>query len=131
MFHGKVCKTAGLKIFKADNLCWIRALPLMLFKRFPKNFQNNFFKEHIWQDTSIERYYNHCFIYITGNKNMTKPTFRPRGRPGKSTSCSHNKNVKTYRVWLNRLWFLIHDEVLNFHDWILCYHEPFHKKIKR
>ena len=27
---------------------------------------------------------------------MTKPTFRPSGRPGKSTSCSHNKNAKIY-----------------------------------
>ena len=59
-------------------------------------FQNSFSKEHIWQDTSVEGYYNHCFIYITGNKNMTKPTFRLRGRPGKSTSCSHNKNAKIY-----------------------------------
>ena len=25
---------------------------------------------------------------------------------------------------------MIHDEVLNFHDWILCYHEPFHDKKK-
>ena len=70
----------------------------MLFQRFPKNFQNSFSKEHIWQDTSVEGYCNYCFIYIyiTGNKNTTKPTFRPRGRPGKSTSCSHDKNAKTY-----------------------------------
>ena len=27
---------------------------------------------------------------------MIKPTFRPRGRPDKSTTCSHNKNAKTY-----------------------------------
>ena len=28
------------------------------------------------------------------------------------------------------MWFKIHDEVLDFHDWIFCYHEPFHNKIK-
>ena len=27
---------------------------------------------------------------------MTKPTFKLKGRPYKSTSCSHNKNGKTY-----------------------------------
>ena len=26
---------------------------------------------------------------------------------------------------------MIHDKVLNFHDGIICYHEPFHDKIKR
>ena len=34
------------------------------------------------------------------------------------------------RVQLNRSWFVIHYKILNFQDWILCYHEPFHKKIK-
>ena len=29
------------------------------------------------------------------------------------------------------MWFVIHEVVLNFHHWILCYHEPFHSKIKR
>ena len=29
---------------------------------------------------------------------MTKPIFRPRGRPDKSISFSHNKNVKRYRT---------------------------------
>ena len=28
-------------------------------------------------------------------------------------------------------WFVIRDEVLHFHSWILCYHEPFNEKIKR
>ena len=35
------------------------------------------------------------------------------------------------RVRLIRLWFVIHKEVLNFHDWILCYHQPFHDNIKK
>ena len=35
------------------------------------------------------------------------------------------------RVRFNRLWFVIHSLVFNFHDWILCYHEPFHGKIKK
>ena len=30
------------------------------------------------------------------------------------------------RVWLNRLWFGIHNKILNFHDWTLCYNELFH-----
>ena len=47
--------------------------------------------KHIWQDTSVEGYYNHCFTYITDNKKMTKPTFRPKGRPDKSIICSHSK----------------------------------------
>ena len=34
------------------------------------------------------------------------------------------------RVRLKGSWFVIYDEVLNFHDWILCYHEPFQDKIK-
>ena len=34
------------------------------------------------------------------------------------------------RVRLNVLGFQIHDRVLNFHNWIPCYHEPFYK-IKR
>lgn len=29
---------------------------------------------------------------------MTKSTFRLRGRPDKSTSCSHNKNANTYGI---------------------------------
>ena len=37
----------------------------------------------------------------------------------------------SFRVRLNRSWFVIHDEVWNFYDWIFCYHEPFHEKIKR
>ena len=35
------------------------------------------------------------------------------------------------RVQLNRLWFVIHDKILKFHDWILCNYKPFHNKIKR
>ena len=36
-------------------------------------------------------------------------------------------------VWLNESWFVIDDEVLNFHDGILWFHEPFHdeKKIQK
>ena len=36
-------------------------------------------------------------------------------------------------VWLNESWFVIYDEVLNFHDGILWFHEPFHdeKKIQK
>ena len=30
------------------------------------------------------------------------------------------------RAQLNGLWF-IHNEVLNFYGWILCYHDPFHE----
>ena len=29
------------------------------------------------------------------------------------------------RVRLNGSWFMIHSKVLNFHDWISCYPEPF------
>ena len=32
------------------------------------------------------------------------------------------------RAQLNGLWFVIHNKVLNFHDWILCYHDPFHER---
>ena len=28
------------------------------------------------------------------------------------------------------MWFVIRNEVLNFPDWILCYHELFHDKVK-
>ena len=35
------------------------------------------------------------------------------------------------RVGLNGPWFVIHDDVLNFHDWIFCYHKLFHDKVKR
>ena len=34
------------------------------------------------------------------------------------------------RVQLNGSIFMINDEVLNFHDWILCCHEPFHDNVK-
>ena len=36
-------------------------------------------------------------------------------------------------VRLNESWFVIYDEVLNFHDGILWFHEPFHdeKKIQK
>ena len=33
----------------------------------------------------------------------------------------------TIRVQLNRNWFVIQNEVLNFHNEICCYHELFHK----
>ena len=36
-----------------------------------------------------------------------------------------------FRIWLNGLWFVIHDKALNFHNKICCYHEPFHDKVKR
>ena len=36
-----------------------------------------------------------------------------------------------FRVWLNTSWFGIHNKVLNFHNWTLCYHKPFHDKIKK
>ena len=36
-----------------------------------------------------------------------------------------------YRDRLSRSWFMIHNEVLNFYGWILCYHESRQdKKIK-
>ena len=44
--------------------------------------------------------------------------------------CSFVKFFKS-RVGLNRSWFVIHDKIFNFHDWVHCYHEPFHDKIKR
>ena len=44
----------------------------------------------------------------------------------KSTIYLHKVRVK-----LNRLGFLIHNLVLDFHHWILCYHESFQDKIKR
>ena len=31
-----------------------------------------------------------------------------------------------FRVWLNKLRFVIHDKILNFHDWTLFYNELFH-----
>ena len=34
-------------------------------------------------------------------------------------------------VRVNGSWFVIRDEDLNFHDWILCYRQPFHDIIKR
>ena len=50
-------------------------------------------------------------IILVGTKVETKP----------------QTNAKSDRVRLNRSSFVIHDEILNFHDWILCYHELFHK----
>ena len=35
-----------------------------------------------------------------------------------------------YKVWLNRLWFVIPNKVFNFQNWVFCYHEPFHKSKK-
>ena len=34
-------------------------------------------------------------------------------------------------VQLNISRFMIHDEILDFHDWLVCCHEPFHDPIKR
>ena len=31
-----------------------------------------------------------------------------------------------FKVWLNRLWFGIHNKILNFSYWNLCYNELFH-----
>ena len=42
-----------------------------------------------------------------------------------------NDVVKKTRVWLNGPWFMIHNNVLNFLNWIVCYLEPFHDKIKK
>ena len=42
-----------------------------------------------------------------------------------------NDVVKKTRVWLNGSWFMIHNKVLNFHNWNICYLEPFHGKIKK
>ena len=47
-----------------------------------------------------------------------------------------NNSLKTWVItsmW-NRLsgsWFVNHDKVLNFHNWILCYCEPFHSNVKK
>ena len=40
------------------------------------------------------------------------------------------KKIIHNRVRLNGLWFVIHDKILSFHNWILCYHEHFYKKVK-
>ena len=42
---------------------------------------------------------------------------------------SKMKNRKC-RVQLNQSWFMINNKNLNFHDWILCYCEPFHDNEK-
>ena len=47
-----------------------------------------------------------------------------------SNYLSINKYLSNYSVLLNWSWFLIQSKVLNFHNWILCYHELFHDKIK-
>ena len=36
-----------------------------------------------------------------------------------------------FKVWLNRLWFGIHNKILNFHDWTLCYNELFHNNRRK
>ena len=36
----------------------------------------------------------------------------------------------TLQSWLKGLWFIIHSKAFNFHDWIFCYHEPFHNNRK-
>ena len=38
--------------------------------------------------------------------------------------------LKYYIVRLNGSWFVNRAEVLNFHDWILCYREPFYNNVK-
>ena len=49
----------------------------------------------------------------------------------------HHLAKYTYRYYfaikfrLNGSWFVIHDEILEFHNWTLCYHEHFQDKIKR
>ena len=48
-----------------------------------------------------------------------------------SNYLSINKYPSNYRVWLSWSWFLIHGKVLNFHNWILCYHEPFSRQDKK
>ena len=35
------------------------------------------------------------------------------------------------KVWLNGSWFVIHNEILEFHNWIVCYHEHFQHKLRR
>ena len=35
--------------------------------------------------------------------------------------------ILLFRVWLNRLRFGIHNKILNFHGWTLCYNELFHE----
>ena len=58
------------------------------------------------------------------------------GRPASNAVARYNEShseiicVWKFRVQLNRSWFVIHDEVSNLHDWILCYHEPFHDNVK-
>ena len=42
----------------------------------------------------------------------------------------YSENYCLLRVWLNGFGFVIHNKVLNFHDCILCYHEPFHNNVK-
>ena len=48
-----------------------------------------------------------------------------------SNMVKHSNSYIKCRVWPNGSCFVIHDEVLNFHDWIICYHELFHNKIKK
>ena len=36
-----------------------------------------------------------------------------------------------FRVWLNRLWFGIHNRISNFHDWALCHNELFHNSRRK
>ena len=40
-------------------------------------------------------------------------------------------SLSRHRVQRNWSWFVIHGKVLNFHVWILCYHKPFHNKIRK
>ena len=46
-------------------------------------------------------------------------------------SISRYNSRNTTRIWLNGLWFVIHNLDLNFHNWILCYYESFQGKKKR
>ena len=114
MFHGKIIEEeASVERSSLKEPAWkfskLTTYAKYEFSRgcFSRNFPKIF--KHIWQDTSVEGYYNHCFTYITDNKNMAKPTFRPRGKPDTWTICSHNKNAKTYwktnaqRGWVSDL----------------------------
>ena len=68
---------------------------MMLYRVFPKIFKTDFPKDTSDKIHLLKGTYYNCFICLTGNY-MTKPTFKPRERSEKSTSCSHNKNTKIY-----------------------------------
>ena len=86
----------------------------------------------LYKKSIMVNYQKHAITHLVRAQQLPKistPSL-PLGQKHMHLKTSFPYPCVLVQGWLNGLWFMIHVKVIDFHNQILWYHEPFHDKVK-